>query len=95
MYLYDVGSGTCRTHGSFVFIALPNTEALWAIIVVVIHTSTTSLLVACQGDVFRKLNQTFLLVDSFNFNFVVKEHSDIHISNEIARKDVLLFWWYT
>ena len=32
-------------------------------------TSHSSLLVARQGDVSRKLNQAFLLVDSFNFNF--------------------------
>ena len=32
-------------------------------------TSHSSLLVACQGDVSRKLNQPFLLVDLFNFNF--------------------------
>ena len=40
-------------------------------------TSHSSLLVARQGDVSRKLNQTFLLVDSFNFNFVDEERSDI------------------
>ena len=36
-------------------------------------TSHSSLLVARQGDASRKLNQAFLLVDSFNFNFVDKE----------------------
>ena len=40
-------------------------------------TSHSSLLVAHQGDVSRKLNQAFLLVDSFNFNFVDEERSDI------------------
>ena len=39
--------------------------------------SHSSLLVARQGDVSRKLNQAFLLVDSFNFNFVDDERSDI------------------
>ena len=41
-------------------------------------TSHPSLLVARQGDVSRKLNQAFLLVDSFNFNFVDEERSDIY-----------------
>ena len=41
-------------------------------------TSLSSLLVARQGDVSRKLNQAFLLVDSFNFNFVDEERSDIY-----------------
>ena len=36
-----------------------------------------SMLVARQGDVSRKLNQAFLLVDSFNFNFVDDDGSDI------------------
>ena len=40
-------------------------------------TSHSSLLVARQGDVSRKLNQAFLLVDSFNINFVDEERSDI------------------
>ena len=40
-------------------------------------TSHSSLLVARQGDVSRKLNQVFLMVDSFNFNFVDEERSDI------------------
>ena len=40
-------------------------------------TSYSSLLVARQSDVSRKLNQAFLLVDSFNLNFVDEEHSDI------------------
>ena len=39
-------------------------------------TSHSSLLVARQGDVSSKLNQAFLLVDSFNFNFVDEERSD-------------------
>ena len=39
--------------------------------------SHSSLLVAGQGDVSSKLNQAFLLVDSFNFNFVDEERSDI------------------
>ena len=43
-------------------------------------TSHSSLLVARQGDVSRKLNQAFLLVDSFNFNFVDEERSEICIS---------------
>ena len=37
-------------------------------------TLHSSPLVARQGDVFRKLNQAFLLVESFNFNFVDEEH---------------------
>ena len=37
----------------------------------------SSLLVASQGDVSRKLNQAFLLVDLFIFNFVDEECSDI------------------
>ena len=41
-------------------------------------TSHSSLLVARQDDVARKLNQTLLLVDSFNFNFVDEERSDIY-----------------
>ena len=41
-------------------------------------TSHSSLLVACQDDISRKLNQVFLLVDSFNFNFVDEECSDIY-----------------
>ena len=40
----------------------------------------SSLLVACQGDVSCKLNQAFLLVDSFNSNFfIVEEHANIYI----------------
>ena len=42
-------------------------------------TSLSSLLVASQGDVSRKLNQAFFLIDSFNFNFVNEERSDIYI----------------
>ena len=38
------------------------------------------MLVARQGDVSRKLNQAFLLVDSLNFNFVDEERSDIYIA---------------
>ena len=41
-------------------------------------TSHSSLLVARHGDVSRKLNQPFLLADSFNFNLVDEERSDIH-----------------
>ena len=41
-------------------------------------TSHSSLLVARQGDITCKLNQTFLLVDSFNFNFADEERSDIY-----------------
>ena len=41
-------------------------------------TSHSSLLVDRQGDVSRKLNQAFLLVDSFSFNFVDEERSDIY-----------------
>ena len=41
------------------------------------QTSHSSLSVARQGDVSRKLNQAFLSVDLFNFNFVHEEHSDI------------------
>ena len=40
-------------------------------------TSHSSLLVARQGDISRELNLAFLLVDSFNFNFVDEERSDI------------------
>ena len=40
--------------------------------------SHSSLLVARQGDVSCKLNQAFLLVDSFNFYFAYDERSDIH-----------------
>ena len=47
-------------------------------------TSHYSLLVARQGDVSRKLNQAFLLVDSFNFNFVDEERSDIYIASSLA-----------
>ena len=47
-------------------------------------TSLSSLLVVRQGDVSRKLNQAFLLVDSFNFNFVDEERSDI----KVHKKDV-------
>ena len=42
--------------------------------------SHSSLLVARQGDVSRKLNQALLLVDSFKFNFVEDERSDIYSS---------------
>ena len=41
-------------------------------------TSHSSLLVARQVDVYRKLNQAFLLVDSFYLNFVDEEPSDIY-----------------
>ena len=47
-------------------------------------TSHSSLLVTRQGDVSRKLNQAFLLIDSFNFNFVDEERSYIY-------KNVLCF----
>ena len=35
-------------------------------------------MVARQGDVFREFNQAFLMVDSFNFNLVDEERSDIY-----------------
>ena len=38
-------------------------------------TSHSSLLLARQGDVSRKLNQAFLLVDPFSFYFVDEERS--------------------
>ena len=38
---------------------------------------TLSLLVARQGDVSGKLNQVFLLVDSFIVNFVDEERSEL------------------
>ena len=41
-------------------------------------SSHSALLVARRGDVSRKLSQAFLLVFSFNFNFVVDERSNIH-----------------
>ena len=41
-------------------------------------TSHSSLLLARHGDVTVKRNQAFLLADSFNFNFVDEERSDIH-----------------
>ena len=41
-------------------------------------TSHSSLLVASQGDVSHKLNQAFLMVDTFNYNFVDEERSDIY-----------------
>ena len=40
--------------------------------------SHSSLLVDRQGDVSRKLNQAFLLVDSFSLNFADEERSDIY-----------------
>ena len=40
-------------------------------------TSHYSLLVAVQDDVSRKLNQSFLLADSFDSNFVDEERSDV------------------
>ena len=43
-------------------------------------TSHSSLLVARQGDASRKLNRAFLLVDTFNFNFVDEERSDMFSS---------------
>ena len=46
-------------------------------------TSHSSLLVARQGDVPRKPNQAFLLVDSFNFNFVDDERSDMYVVFEL------------
>ena len=46
-------------------------------------TSHSSLLVARQGDVSRKLNQAFLLVDSFNSNFVDDELSDIALCTSV------------
>ena len=42
------------------------------------QSSHSSLLVARQGDVSCKLIQAFLLVDSFNFNFVDEERSDTY-----------------
>ena len=39
-------------------------------------TSHSSLLAARQGDLSRKLNQSFLLVESFNFNLVDDERPD-------------------
>ena len=42
-------------------------------------TSHSSLLAARQGDVSRKLNQVILLVDSFNFNFLDEDRSDIYV----------------
>ena len=41
-----------------------------------------SLLVAHQGDVSRKLYPSFLLVNSFNFNFANEERSDNESQNE-------------
>ena len=40
-------------------------------------TSQSTLLVSRLGDVSRKLNQVLLSVDSFYFNFVDEERSDI------------------
>ena len=40
-------------------------------------TSHPSLLTARQGDISGKLNQAFLLVDSFNFNYVDEERSEL------------------
>ena len=40
---------------------------------------TVSLLVTHHGDVSRKLNKEFLLVDSFNFNFVDEDRSYIYV----------------
>ena len=53
-----------------------------------------SLLVARQGDVSRKLNQAFLLVDSFNFNFVDDERSNIYIGtiNRLTSKVSITEW---
>ena len=42
-------------------------------------TSHSSLLVARQGDISRRINQAFLLVDKFNFNFVDEKRSDIYV----------------
>ena len=36
---------------------------------IVLHCIYSSLLAVRQGDIFRLLNQVFLLVDSFNYNF--------------------------
>ena len=42
------------------------------------QTSHSSVLVARQGDPFSKLYQAVFLVDSFKFNFVDEERSDIY-----------------
>ena len=44
-------------------------------------TLADTLLVARHGDVSSKLNQAFLLVDSFNLHFVDEERSDIWRTN--------------
>ena len=63
-------------------------------------TSHSSLLVARQDDVSRKLNQAFLVVDSFNFNFVDEERSDIfakidRLEAEISHKQAVRKFIYT
>ena len=60
-------------------------------------TSHSSLLVARQGDVSRKLHQAFLLVDSFNFNFFDEERSDIYVymkdKNKHKFRNILLYFF--
>ena len=51
--------------------------------------SHSSLLVAHQGDVSRKLNQAFLLVDSLTPIFIVEERSNIYMDYVDAMQDCL------
>ena len=57
-------------------------------------TSHSSLLVARQSDVSRKLNQAFLLFESFNFNFVDEERSDIHVQKKLCEFIYFLFYLF-
>ena len=54
--------------------------------------SHSSQLFARQGDVSRKLNQAFLLVDWFNFNLVDEERSDTY--RQLAMSDISLIIHY-
>ena len=47
---------------------------------------------ARQGDVSRNLNQAFLLVDSFNFNYVDEERSDIYSIDAFFSLDVAFLY---
>ena len=53
-------------------------------------TSHSSLLDARHGDISRKLNQVFLLVDSFNYNFIDEERTDIYVyRNRVTIKNFI------
>ena len=63
-------------------------------IMFVLYITQYTLLVARQGDVSRKLNQAFHLVDSFNFN-LVEDEIQIYIIYNMYLLNLMSCWKIT